>query len=332
MATVDGALSDADLRRVRMVQIGAGARTAARAVANRQFSLPGTCNGVYVRAADLEAVRAVSGRLAVRARDDGLTVIDDTYNASTPSVISRISASGGSADERSASSTHEAMGRPAAALGAEYLAVTDHPENPPPVRHVAPDSPARPRGAAHAPGFRDLVLARHVLAPGDLERHDANLVAGDMAGGTNQLHQQLVFRPVPGLARPETPVRGLYLASSSAHPGGGVHGACGANAARAARARRRLGQIPLFGGWRPRPPAPGGPGVAQRPRARVRLHRRRRDRGVVGLDQGAGVHELQVKLSVPCRKMESQAPEKVPNMKTSEWAKLMSCRTQYTIV
>ncbi|HEX6424241.1 MAG TPA: NAD(P)/FAD-dependent oxidoreductase [Acidimicrobiales bacterium] len=101
----------------------------------------------------------------------------------------------------------------------------------------------------HAPGFRDLILARHVLAPSDLERHDANLVAGDMAGGTNQLHQQLVFRPIPGLARPETPVRGLYLASSSAHPGGGVHGACGTNAARAARARRRLDQIRLFGGW-----------------------------------------------------------------------------------
>jgi phytoene dehydrogenase-like protein len=56
-------------------------------------------------------------------------------------------------------------------------------------------------------------------------------------GGTANIHQQLVFRPVPGLGRPETPIDGLYLAGSSAHPGGGVHGAAGANAARAALKR-----------------------------------------------------------------------------------------------
>jgi phytoene dehydrogenase-like protein len=91
-----------------------------------------------------------------------------------------------------------------------------------------------------APGFRRRVLARHVAGPRELEAADANLVGGAIGGGTAQLHQQLVFRPIPGLGRAETPVRGLYLASASAHPGGGVHGACGANAARAALAHARL--------------------------------------------------------------------------------------------
>ena len=85
-----------------------------------------------------------------------------------------------------------------------------------------------------APGFRERVLARHVMAPQDLENADRNLVNGAVNGGTAQLHQQLVFRPMPGLGRAETPVARLYLASASAHPGGGVHGGPGANAARAA--------------------------------------------------------------------------------------------------
>lgn len=93
---------------------------------------------------------------------------------------------------------------------------------------------------AHAPGFRSRILARDVQGPDDLEAANASLVGGDISGGTTQLHQQLVFRPVPGLARPETPITGLYLASSSAHPGGSVHGACGANAARAAIVGARL--------------------------------------------------------------------------------------------
>jgi phytoene dehydrogenase-like protein len=92
-----------------------------------------------------------------------------------------------------------------------------------------------------APGFRDLIRARHIWTPPMMEAADANLIGGAVNGGTAQLHQQILFRPVPGLlGRPETPVRGLYLASASAHPGGGVHGACGANAARAALARDRF--------------------------------------------------------------------------------------------
>ncbi|MGI8645505.1 MAG: phytoene desaturase family protein [Nocardioides sp.] len=96
-----------------------------------------------------------------------------------------------------------------------------------------------------APGFGDRVLARRVLGPREMEARDANLVGGALNGGTAQLHQQLVFRPVPGLGRAETPIAGLYLGSASAHPGGGVHGACGSNAARAALLHARVrGAVP----------------------------------------------------------------------------------------
>ena len=97
---------------------------------------------------------------------------------------------------------------------------------------------------ALAPGFRDLVRARHVWTPKSMEGADQNLVGGAVNGGTAQLHQQIIFRPVPALmGRPETPVRGLFLGSASAHPTGGVHGACGANAARAALAWSRGGRV-----------------------------------------------------------------------------------------
>lgn len=95
---------------------------------------------------------------------------------------------------------------------------------------------------AHAPGTMDHVIGRQVQRPGDLEGSDPNLGSGAVNGGTAQLQQQLVFRPVPGLGRSETPVRGLFLGSAAVHPGGGVHGAPGLNAARAALAESgRLG-------------------------------------------------------------------------------------------
>lgn len=87
-----------------------------------------------------------------------------------------------------------------------------------------------------APGFRDRVLARSVLGPRDLERHDANLVGGSIGGGIQDIGQTLA-RPV---ARPDpwvVPAPGLYLCSSSTPPGGGVHGLCGWYAARTALAR-----------------------------------------------------------------------------------------------
>ena len=86
----------------------------------------------------------------------------------------------------------------------------------------------------HAPGFRDLRLGTLDQGPDDLERRNPNLVSGAVSGGTNQLHQQLVFRPVTGLGGADTPIPGLYLAGSSAHPGGGVHGGPGSIAARTA--------------------------------------------------------------------------------------------------
>ncbi|MDQ1695501.1 MAG: hypothetical protein QOJ03_854 [Frankiaceae bacterium] len=86
----------------------------------------------------------------------------------------------------------------------------------------------------YAPGFRDRIVARHVAGPLDLEAANRNLFRGALNGGTAAIHQQLIWRPVTGLGRPETPVDRLYLASSSAHPGGGVHGGPGTLAAQVA--------------------------------------------------------------------------------------------------
>jgi phytoene dehydrogenase-like protein len=91
---------------------------------------------------------------------------------------------------------------------------------------------------SRAPGFSGLIRRRHVFTPPSLEAANSNLVGGAVNSGTAQIHQQVVFRPTPGLGRPETPVGRLLLAGASAHPGGGVHGAAGANAARAALAGR----------------------------------------------------------------------------------------------
>jgi phytoene dehydrogenase-like protein len=88
-----------------------------------------------------------------------------------------------------------------------------------------------------APGFAELVMARHVQGPAALAARNPNLFDGAVNGGTAQLHQQLVFRPTIGLAGAATPIDRLFLASSSAHPGGGVHGGPGSNAARAALRR-----------------------------------------------------------------------------------------------
>ena len=61
-----------------------------------------------------------------------------------------------------------------------------------------------------------------------------NLVGGDLGGGSARFTQQLFWRPLFPYFRYRTPVKGVYLCSASAHPGAGVHGACGYNAARIA--------------------------------------------------------------------------------------------------
>ncbi|HEV3203794.1 MAG TPA: NAD(P)/FAD-dependent oxidoreductase [Gemmataceae bacterium] len=83
----------------------------------------------------------------------------------------------------------------------------------------------------YAPNFKNSVLQRQVLTPVDLER-TFNLTGGNIFQGAMSLNQLFFFRPVPGYADYRTPIRGLYLCGSAAHPGGGVMGAAGANAAR----------------------------------------------------------------------------------------------------
>jgi phytoene dehydrogenase-like protein len=82
-----------------------------------------------------------------------------------------------------------------------------------------------------APGFRERVLARSILPPAALERRNPNLIGGDINGGVHDV-RQLFFRPTR--SHYQTPVKGLYICSSSTPPGGGVHGMCGYFAARAA--------------------------------------------------------------------------------------------------
>jgi phytoene dehydrogenase-like protein len=82
-----------------------------------------------------------------------------------------------------------------------------------------------------APGLQSHIVGSAINTPPDLEARNPNLVDGDLGGGTMALQQQLVFRPVRGWFRYTTPVKGLYLCSASAHPGGGVHGMAGRNCA-----------------------------------------------------------------------------------------------------
>ena len=84
-----------------------------------------------------------------------------------------------------------------------------------------------------APGFRDRILAQHVIRPGELEAYNANYVGGDINGGL-QSWTQFLTRPALRLDPYSTPDPGIFICSSSTPPGGGVHGLCGLHAARSA--------------------------------------------------------------------------------------------------
>jgi phytoene dehydrogenase-like protein len=83
----------------------------------------------------------------------------------------------------------------------------------------------------YAPNIRQIIEHRQVLTPLDLERR-FGITGGNIFHGEMSLDQMFVMRPVAGYARYRTPVPGLYLCGSGAHPGGGVMGAPGYNCAR----------------------------------------------------------------------------------------------------
>ena len=84
-----------------------------------------------------------------------------------------------------------------------------------------------------APGFRDRIIAKHVMPPAAMQAHNANYIGGDINGGAADLWQ-LYTRPTARINPYTTPAADIFICSSSTPPGGGVHGMCGYHAARAA--------------------------------------------------------------------------------------------------
>ena len=85
----------------------------------------------------------------------------------------------------------------------------------------------------YAPGFRDCIRARHTYSALEMEAYNPNYIGGDINGGVQDLGQ-LFTRPVARRNPYSTPLKGIYLCSSSTPPGGGVHGMCGWHAAHSA--------------------------------------------------------------------------------------------------
>jgi len=82
-----------------------------------------------------------------------------------------------------------------------------------------------------APGFKDLILAKHTMNTRQVEVYNPNYIGGDINGGVIDI-TQLFTRPVLSVSPYQTSAKGIYICSSSTPPGGGVHGMCGYHAAR----------------------------------------------------------------------------------------------------
>jgi phytoene dehydrogenase-like protein len=75
---------------------------------------------------------------------------------------------------------------------------------------------------SYAPNLREIILAKHLMSPADLERFNPNLVGGCNISGSHHLRQNFIFRPFPGYSRYKTPIKNLYMVGASTWPGAGV--------------------------------------------------------------------------------------------------------------
>lgn len=91
-----------------------------------------------------------------------------------------------------------------------------------------------------APGFKDTIVRMRSTSPGDIEKENAAMLAGDILGGSNE-GLQLLFRPHLTPFPYSTGIKGVFICSQATPPGAGVHGMCGYNAAHAALRELRSG-------------------------------------------------------------------------------------------
>jgi phytoene dehydrogenase-like protein len=246
----DASVSHIDARRGRVVavQLGDGERIPVRAV---------ICTASPGPLVSMLPTGVFPGRVDRRLRrwryGLGTVKLDYALSAPVPWTGPRAREAavvhvGGSLDELTASLEQAAAGRfpdrPALVVGQHSL---HDPTRAPGGQHTlyvyarVPQQPGlsddemadriEERIERFAPAFRRLVLARAVRSPAAIEAANPSLRGGDLASGSCELDQQLVFRPAPELCRCRTPLRGLYVAGGWVHPGPGVHGVSGRAAA-----------------------------------------------------------------------------------------------------